>query len=191
MAVNSPENSIVARLSTCKESALTDATLTALEPFRQKGRLAEVYLQFANSEQALQAYLGMETALQSGSLELRDIECIKLLVSQLTQCDHCLSIHSFKAGHAGIGEDDQMLIRQGKTTGDERTDVLVALVISLFKTPGVLDDDILSRARAQGLTDENLVDVCMAMSTIFFTNITNHINHSVSALPAAKPLPIA
>jgi len=77
----------VPRLSTCKESALSEATLAALAPVRQNGALAEVYLQFANSEPAIRAYLGMEAALQNGSLDDQELECIKLLVSELTQCE--------------------------------------------------------------------------------------------------------
>lgn len=179
------------RLSTCKESALSDDTLAALEPVRQNGRLADVYLQFANSEAALQAYLSMERALSAGSLDLPDLECIKLLVSELTQCEYCLSVHSFKAKKAGISEADQLLIRQAKPTGDNRIDVLVRLVVALVKQPGVLNQDLLNQARATGLSDENLVDICLCISTIVFTNITNHINDSKSPLPPAPELPDA
>lgn len=176
------------RLSTCKESALSDATLSALAPVRTNGQLAEVYLQFANSEPALRTYLLMEAALQAGSLEAKDLETIKLLVSELTQCEYCLSIHTFKAGKVGITKDDQLLIRQAKPTGDKRTDSLVQLAKALFQQPGTLDQNLLDDARGAGLSDENLVDLCMAMSTIFFTNITNHINLSTSPLPAAPDL---
>jgi len=178
----------MARLTTCKESALSETTLSALEPVRQKGRLADIYLQFANSEPALQAYLNMESALQAGSLNNKELECIKLFVSELTQCQFCLSVHSFKGKHAGLSEEEQMSIRAGKPIGDTRLDAIVATVAALIKRPGELDDAILDQARRAKLSDENLVDVCMAMSTIFFTNITNHINQSESTLPPAKPL---
>lgn len=175
----------MSRLSTCKESALSEATLEALEPVRQNGALSEIYLQFANSEPAIRAYLGMEAALQQGSLNDQELECIKLLVSQLTQCEYCLSIHSFKAKKAGLAEVDQILIRQGKPTGNHRLDIIVRLVLSLFKQPGPLEQALLDEAVAAGFSNENLVDICMGMSTIFFTNITNHINHSNSTLPPA------
>lgn len=176
-------------LSTCKESALSAATLSALEPFRQKGSLADVYLQFANSEVALRAYLQMETALKGGSLNDRELECIKLLVSELTQCQYCLSIHSYKAKLAGITTEDQLLIRQGKQTGDERVDVLIELVQTLFTEPGAIKPALLDRARAANYSDENLVDISLAMSTIFFTNMTNHLNATESTLPDAPSLP--
>jgi len=127
--------------------------------------------------------------LQAGALNGAEQECIKLLVSELTQCEHCLSIHSFKSKKAGIGEAEQLLIRQGAPTGNLQLDVLVKLVLALFKQPGTLDEHVLDEARAAGMSDEKLVDVCMCMSTIFFTNVTNHINHSTSPLPPAPELP--
>ncbi len=113
------------------------------------------------------------------------LEAIKLWVSQQTNCEYCLSIHSFKARQAGLDESTQIAIRADRGTGDQRIDVILKVVAALFQTPGKLDDDLLEAARVAGLSDENLVDLTMAMSTIFFTNITNHINDSQSPLPAA------
>ncbi len=188
LEVQSSVNAIVPRLSTCKESALSEQTLKALEPVRVNEQISEIYLQFANSEPAVQAYLAMEAALGHGSLDLRDIECVKLLVSEMTQCQYCLSIHTAKSRKAGISKDEAIAIRQAEPCGDDRLDVIVMLVSTLFRSPGILSQDKLDRAKAVGLSDQNLVDICMAMSTIFFTNMTNHINDSVSPLPAAPSI---
>jgi len=181
-------NAIVPRLSTCKESALSEQTLAALQPVRVNDQISEIYLQFANSEAALQAYLVMENALSSGSLDIRDIECVKLLVSEMTQCQYCLSIHTAKSRKAGISKDQAVAIRQGQPSGDDRLDAIVSLVRTLFRHPGVLSQEELDKAIAAGLSEANLIDICMAMSTIFFTNITNHINDSVSPLPPAPDI---
>jgi len=179
---------ILPRLPTISESTLSEATATALEPVRLNGKLADVYLQFANSEPALRAYLDMEQALKAGSLNDQELECIKLLVSEFTQCEFCLSVHSFKSSQAGISQDVQTLIRQSQTTGNNRLDIIVRLVSTLFKQPGAISDELLAEARSAGFSDQNFVDICMAMSTIFFTNITNHINESVSSLPPAPDI---
>ncbi len=178
----------MARLNTCKESALSNTSLEALEPVRINGRLSEIYLQFANSEPALQAYLTMEAALKAGSLSEREIECIKLLVSELTNCEFCLSIHTVKSRAAGLDLTEQRAIRRGDTLEDERSQVLCELIRTLYGQRGVLAPDFLDRVRAAGFSDENLVDICMAYSTIVFTNMTNHINHSKSPLPPAPSL---
>jgi len=66
------------------------------------GKIADVYLQFANSEPAIRAYLNMEASLRQSTLSGLEIESIKLLVSQINQCDYCLAIHTMKSRKAGI-----------------------------------------------------------------------------------------
>ena len=152
------------------------------------GKLADVYLQFANSEPALRAYLHMEQSLAAGSLSGREVEAVKLWVSQQTGCEYCLSIHGYQAGRAGFDENQILALRAGKAIGDSRIDCLLRLARELMHRPGSLSADVLADARATGLTDENLVDLTMAISTIYFTNLTNHINDSISTLPPAPGL---
>ena len=178
----------MARLTTCKESALSAATLDALEPTRINGKLADVYLQFANSEPAIRSYLQMEAALREGSLSDFDLECIKLLVSEFTQCHYCLSMHTMKARKAGVDKDTQLAIRRGDTLEDKRLNAMMNIVRHLYIQPGTLETGLLEDARSNGISDTELLDITMAMSTIFFTNITNHINDTEVKLPAAPSI---
>ncbi len=178
----------MARLSTCKVSALSAETQLALDAVKLNGKLADVYLQFANSEPALLAYLTMESALQRSSLTLEEVECVKLLVSELTQCHYCLSVHSVKSRAAGLDKSTQIAIRRGDTLENERMNVLCNLVRKLVTTPGTLAQAELDNARSVGFSDQSLVDICLTVSTIFFTNITNHINDSDLPFPAAPDI---
>lgn len=179
----------MSRLKTRHELDLQADTLAALAPVRVKDKIADVYLQFANSEQALRAYLTMEVSIREGSLALREVEAIKLWMSQQMNCEYCLSVHSYKARQAGLETEEQLALRQGIPFGDARLECLLQLAEALLHRPGTLDDSLLAKAREHGFTDQNLVDLTMAMSTIFFTNITNHINDSLSSLPRAPSLP--
>lgn len=178
----------MSRLASRDESELQPETLAALEPVRVNGRLADVYLQFANSELALRAYLHMEASLRDGSLSARETEAVKLWVSEQTQCVYCLSVHAFKAARSGLDAALQQRIRRGEPTGDLRLDSLLQVTEAVYRTPRKLDEAVLKEARQAGLSDQNLVDLTMAISTIFFTNITNHINDSQSSLPPAPAI---
>ncbi len=178
----------MSRLETRNEASLDAETLRSLEAVRMKGRLASVYLEFANSEPAIRAYLGMEAAVRDGSLSSREIEAIKLFVSQRNACEFCLSVHTMKADAAGLEKDKQLLLRAGKAVGDDRIDAIINLLEAFFAKPGPLSNEQLAAARSAGLSDENLVDVTMAASTIFFTNITNHINDTLSPLSPAPSI---
>ena len=177
-----------ARLATRTEDELQAATLDALAPVRMNGKLSDVYLQFANSEPAIQAYLAMEQSLKAGALNDVELECIKLLVSQQTQCDFCLAVHSMKAGLLGIEVARQLQIRRGEPTGDARLDAILTMVRGFFQKPGPVSEVQLQAVRDAGVTDQQMVDITMAVSTIFFTNITNHINDTPVTLKPAPPL---
>lgn len=178
----------MAKLATRDEKSLSAECLEALEPTRMNGKIADVYLQFANSEPALMAYLNMEASLRKSSLSELEIESLKLLVSEINQCDYCLAIHTMKSRKAGIDKDMQMNIRGNRTTSNARVDALLDIVRAFFKQPGPLSDALLSSARVSGLTDQELVETAMAVSTIFFTNITNHINGTEVTAQAAPPV---
>jgi len=139
-------------------------------------KIAPIYLEFANSETALKAYLNMEASIRQGSLATREIEAIKLWV------------HSYKATQAGLDPEVQKVIRRSEVVGEERLDCIMNIARTLYTRAGKLPDELLSEARALGISDENLVDLTMVMSTIFFTNITNHINDSRSSLPPAPDI---
>lgn len=178
----------MSRLTIREVEELQAQTLDALEPVRLKGRIADVYLQFANSENALRAYLLMERSIRDGSLADAEAEAIKLWVSQQTGCEFCLSVHSYKATQAGLTQTQQASIRRTGVCGIPRIDALLKVAAAIFHSPGSISEALLNEARDAGLSDETLVDLCMAISTIFFTNITNHINDSRSGLPPAPVL---
>jgi len=115
----------VARLPTRAPDTLEPATRAALAPIIARGPLADVWLQFANSEPALRAYLGMEAALEAGGLDAREIEAIKLRVSRINDCGFCLGVHAAKGRRAGLNRQTQAAIATGETTGEPRLDALL------------------------------------------------------------------
>jgi len=152
------------------------------------GKLAPVYLQYANSEPALRAYLHMEKALQQGNLDDRTLEAIKLAVSQRTGCDFCLSVHTVKGKKAGLDEAVQLAIRRNEPTGDTYLDVIQQIVHYFFTRRGALPPELMQKAKAVGLDDASLLDICMAVATIVFTNISNHVNDTELSLPPAPAI---
>ena len=166
----------MARLRTREESELEAATLAALEPVRANGEVPALYRQFAASEPALRAYLGMEAAVREGSLAEREVEAVKLLVSVRLGCDFCTAVHTAKGRRAGLDARTQEAIRTRVAVGEPRLDALLDIVATLLAHPGPLDDERVRIARQAGVDDENLVDLTLLTATILFTNVTNHVN---------------
>ena len=188
----------MSRLAIRTESQLQAPTLQALEKVKLGGKLPDVYLQFANSEPALRAYLHMEASVREGSLSTMEVEAVKLWVSEQTGCEFCLSVHSFKAQQAGLSKQQQLDIRRHgliaeNSMGDypdacHRINGLLGIARTIHSRRGNIAQSELDEARKAGISDENMVDLTMVISTIFFTNITNHINDTQSSLPPAPDL---
>jgi alkylhydroperoxidase family enzyme len=69
-------------------------------------------------------------------------------------------------------------IRAGQPTGDAKRDALVRLVAKLVKTSGTISDQDFSAIKAAGYTEQQLVDISLAIAVITFTNIFNRINNT-------------
>jgi len=173
------------RLTTRKEDDLEQPTLDSLEPVRMGGKISDVYLQFANSEGALRTYLQMEATLREGSLSDVELESIKLLVSEKNHCDYCLSVHDMKARKLGLDTQSRRSVRRAESTGNARIDAITSIANEFFNNPGPLTDGLVEKGRAAGLGDREFVDIGMAVATIFFTNIVNHMNDTQASLPPA------
>jgi uncharacterized peroxidase-related enzyme len=125
---------------------------------------------------ALKAILQADAVLARGSLSKQDQETIKLLVSELSGCHYCAAAHTQLAKTTGLSPSVVRQIRAGQPTGDAKRDALVRLVGKLVKTSGTLSDQDFSAIKAAGYTEQQLVDISLAIAVITFTNVFNRIN---------------
>ena len=127
---------------------------------------------------ALKAILQADAVLARGSLSKQDQETIKLLVSELSGCDYCAAAHTQLAKTTGLSPAIVRQIRAGQPTGDAKRDALVRLVGKLVKASGTISDQDFSAIKAAGYTEQQLVDVSLAIAVITFTNVFNRINNT-------------
>jgi uncharacterized peroxidase-related enzyme len=127
---------------------------------------------------ALKAMLHADEVLARSSLSKQDQETIKLLVSELSGCDYCAAAHTQLAKTTGLPPAIVRQIRAGQPTGDAKRDALVRLVGELVRASGTLSDQDFSAIKAAGYTDQQLVDISLAIAVITFTNVFNRINNT-------------
>jgi alkylhydroperoxidase family enzyme len=154
---------------------VAEATGRAAELFSAvKGTVGKVPNSYVgiggNSPVALEAVLSLEAALKKSSLSARDIEVVKLVVSQTTGCDYCLAM---------------LAVRHAQPSGDARDDALAAFVLRLMTTSGTVPADAVAAVKQAGVSDAQIVDVVMAVASIAFTNLFNRINDTTLDFPAA------
>src|SRR5262245_8976969 len=82
----------------------------------------------AHGPAALKSVLAADAVLAGGSLNKRDQEIVKLVISDAGGCDYCVAAHTHLARLAGVDPDVLRQIREGEQTSDIRRDALVRLV---------------------------------------------------------------
>jgi uncharacterized peroxidase-related enzyme len=142
----------------------------------------------SNSPHALEAGLNLDAALKKGSLSGREIEAVKLVVSEVAHCDYCLAAHTVIGKMHGLDAALMTALRRGEMTGDARLDALSALARTLVETRGLVPADVLDDVRRAGYTDAQIVDVVLAITSITFTNLFNRLNNTALDFPPAQSL---
>jgi uncharacterized peroxidase-related enzyme len=125
---------------------------------------------------ALNAILDADAVLAAGSLSKKDVETIKLIVSVATGCDYCIAAHSVLSKLTGLSVDVVRQIREGRPTGDAKRDALASFVRTLATKSGTVSDEQLLAIKAAGYTDQQLVEISLAIALGIFTNMFNRIN---------------
>ena len=170
--------------------AIESATGPTAELYAQikhaAGKVPNTYAAIgALSPAALKAILQADAVLARSSLSKQDQEAIKLFVSELSGCDYCAAAHTQLAKATGLPPAILKQIRAGQPTGDAKRDALLRLVGTLVRTSGTLSYEDFSAIKAAGYTDQQLVDISLAIAVITFTNAFNRINDTALDYPAA------
>lgn len=139
----------------------------------------------SNSPVALEAILNFDGALAVSSLSKKEIEAVKLAVSEAAACDYCLAAHTLMGKMAGLSPDAMLAARKGGSSGDARLDALTAFARAMVTTRGTVAQTVVDEVRAAGYSDAQVVDTLFAISSITFTNLINRVNDTVLDFPAA------
>ncbi|NYE62966.1 AhpD family alkylhydroperoxidase [Duganella sp. 1224] len=150
------------------------------------GKVPNAYVGIGtNSPVALEAALNLDGALRKSSLSAKEIEVIKLAVSQDAQCDYCLAAHTLMGGKAGLSADAIVGVRHGTASGDARLDALASFVHSVVTTSGDVPANVVLAVKQAGYSDAQIVDTLLAITSITFTNLFNRVNVTEIDFPRA------
>jgi uncharacterized peroxidase-related enzyme len=175
------------RLHTISVSEATGHTAELFKGVKATvGKVPNSYIGIGgNSPVALEAVLSLEASLKKSNLSARDIEVVKLVVSQTTGCDYCLAAHTLLSKKMGLDREAILALRQARPSGDARNDALAKFVLQIITTSGTVQPDVITEVKQAGVTDAQIVDVAMAVASIAFTNLFNRINDTTLDFPAA------
>jgi len=180
------KESNMSRLTSINPEAATGAAAELFAKIRKAaGKVPNTFATIGtHSPAALGAMLGVDAVLSGSSLSKPDIETIKLAVSEVAGCDYCVAAHTLMGKFAGLSQDAMKQIRAGEATGDSKRDALVRFVRTLVGTRGTVPAEELDAVRAAGYSEQQVIEVTLAIASITFTNLVNRVNDTTLDFPA-------
>lgn len=149
------------------------------------GFVPNLYATIAYSKNGLEKYLAYQNA--KTSLSNKEKEAVNLIVSQVNNCEYCLSAHTVIGKMNGFSDEQLLDIRKGKST-DSKLDALVKLAAEITQTRGNANADIVDAFFAQGYTNENLVDLILQISDKTAMNYLHNLTKVPVDFPVAPAL---
>jgi uncharacterized peroxidase-related enzyme len=138
-----------------------------------------------NSSLALEAVLNLDSALAKSSLSAKEIEVIRLVVSEVSGCDYCLAAHTLIGKKNGLSREAILALRHGEPSGEARFDALAGFVRTLVTTRGTIPAQVVEAVKAAGYSDSQIIDSLLVVASITFTNLLNRANDTPVDFPTA------
>lgn len=125
---------------------------------------------FANSPDALKAFLGFHHIAGNGSLDPATRERIALTLAQKNECGYCLSAHTAIGRKAGLNTDEINANRQGESQ-DAKAAIAVKFARTLAEHTGEVTNAEVQEMRDVGFSDADIVEVITHTGMNVLTNI--------------------
>lgn len=132
------------------------------------GYMPNVYKYMAKHPNALRDYLRFSERISF--LTAKEKEAISLVVSQINNCNYCLSAHTEMAKQSGLTESEIIAITKGSGISNPKIDALVALTFSITQNRGFADAAIVAVFFEMGYTENHFIDVVFVIASKMITN---------------------
>ncbi|KON79794.1 peroxidase-related enzyme [Azoarcus sp. PA01] len=157
-------NVVTHETASAEQKALFDAIHSRL------GIIPNFLKVFANSPQALKAFLGLHGIAHAGSLDPLTRERIALALAQQNACQYCLSAHTAIGRKVGLDNAEIDANRAGGSQ-DAKAAAAVRFARALVVHSGEVTSAELADVRSAGYGDAEIVEIITHVGLNILTNI--------------------
>ncbi len=125
---------------------------------------------FANSPDALKAFLGLYHIAGSGDLDAATRERIALALAQQNECEYCLSAHTAIGRKAGLNTEEINSNRAGDSQ-DAKAAIAVKFARTLVEHTGQVTTVEINELRDVGYSEAAIVEIITHVGLNLLTNI--------------------
>ena len=154
---------------------------------KQLGTVPNLYATIAYSSDTLENFLGFSGTAGKGSFTGKEIEAIKLAVSEANACVYCQSAHTALGKMAGFTEEETIELRAG-TIADARLGAISQLAADIARNRGKATPKLVEQFFQQGFDEKALIDLIAAITAVTFTNYVFGSTEIPIDFPRAKAL---
>lgn len=147
------------------------------------GMVPNLYAAIGYSSNALTSFLAFSDGASKGSFNNKEVEAIKLAVSEANNCNYCKSAHTVIAKGAGYTEEETKQLR-ALTIEDAKLNAIVKLAYDIAKNAGHVSNENKEAFFAQGYDEKALIDLVAVVTAVTFTNFA----FGVTQVPIDFPL---
>ncbi|MDP3090614.1 MAG: carboxymuconolactone decarboxylase family protein [Nitrospira sp.] len=152
------------------------ATLDATA--KKYGFVPNLYGVLAESPSAVQAYAGINKALEQSALTPVEQQIVTLTVSAANGGTYCMGAHSTVAQMVHMPEQLLAELREQRDLSDAKLNALRLLVVSVLHHRGWVPEAELTQCAAAGYTERHVLDVLTIVALKTLSNYVNHIAHT-------------
>ncbi|GIG34957.1 carboxymuconolactone decarboxylase family protein [Cellulomonas pakistanensis] len=163
----------MSRVPLVDPTTTTGAVAEQLDQIRGAfGGVPAMFRAVANSPAALTSMWAAFGALGGGTLGAPLGEQIAVAVADRNACAYCLAAHTALGRKAGVPREAMAAAQSGESD-DPRTAAVLAFALRLVEERGHVTEEDVSALRAQGVTDEQVVEIVAHVALNLFTNYVN------------------
>ena len=142
----------------------------------QVGMVPNMYAEMANSPGLLSTYLfGQDQFRRHSGFNPSEQETILLAISHFNGCEYCMGAHSTIADGNKVPTAVTDAVRAGEPIADDRLQALNVFTTTMVDTRGRPSDVELKEFLAAGYTENQALEIILAISVKTLSNYVNHI----------------
>mgnify|MGYP001074909436 CR=1 FL=1 len=147
------------------------------------GMVPNLYATIGYSSEVLEAYMNYSSIIGSSSFNKKEIEAIKLSVSEVNNCQYCKAAHTALAKMNGFTESETIDIRTAQLK-DARLNTIVKTAQELTAKRGRISDETKEEFFGLSFSNKAFIDLIAIVNVVSFTNFV----HNATQIPVDFPL---
>lgn len=135
----------------------------------QLGFVPNMYATIGYSSDTLSNYLAFNGNAGKGTFSKREVEAIKLAVSDANECAYCKAAHTAMAKMNGFSDEEALKLRKASIE-DEKLNVLATLAREVSENTGRVSEESRKCFFDAGYDEKALIDFVSVVIAVTFTN---------------------